>query len=133
MQGLGQALDIEETRVESAEPFHVPMLGAMTTHRDQLRRTTTRSVKSVYTFASRADSTSAHLSLPGGQLQQCPGAVVPEGGERRNSPFMSWHTSLSEPRITMPGEGSTVTSQPSPSRVAVAAVPPAVAVREKAR
>ena len=45
MQRLGGAFDIKETRVESAEPFHVPMLGAMTTHRDQLRRTTTRSVK----------------------------------------------------------------------------------------
>ena len=32
MQGLGQALDVEETRVESAEPFHVQMLGAMTSH-----------------------------------------------------------------------------------------------------
>ena len=32
MQGLGQALDVEETRVESAEPFHVPMLGALTSH-----------------------------------------------------------------------------------------------------
>src|ERR1700676_3330324 len=28
MQGLARALDVEETRVESAEPFHVPMLGA---------------------------------------------------------------------------------------------------------
>ena len=30
MQGLGRAFDVEETRVESAEPFHVPMVGAMT-------------------------------------------------------------------------------------------------------
>ena len=32
MQGLGRTFDVEETRVESAEPLHMPMLGAMTSH-----------------------------------------------------------------------------------------------------
>lgn len=35
MQGLGGTFDIEETRVEPAEPLHMPMLGAMTSRRNQ--------------------------------------------------------------------------------------------------
>ena len=29
MQGLSETFDVEETRVESTEPFHMAMLGAM--------------------------------------------------------------------------------------------------------
>lgn len=29
MQGLGGTFDVEETGVESAEPFHIPMLGRL--------------------------------------------------------------------------------------------------------
>src|SRR3954453_6466736 len=38
MQGLVGTFDVKETRVESAEPFHIPMLGPMLIDRDQLRR-----------------------------------------------------------------------------------------------
>jgi len=44
MQRLGRAFDVKETRVKAAEPFPTPMLGALPTHRNQLRRTTTSSV-----------------------------------------------------------------------------------------
>ena len=37
--GLGETFDVEETGIEAAEPFHVPMLGAMTSARTQLGRT----------------------------------------------------------------------------------------------
>ena len=43
MQGLAKTFDVEETRVQTAEPLHTPMLGALTAHRNQLRQTTTRS------------------------------------------------------------------------------------------
>ena len=32
MQRLGGTFDVEETRVEAAEPLHILMLGAMTKH-----------------------------------------------------------------------------------------------------
>ena len=41
VNGLGEAFDVEETGVEPAEPFHVLMLGAMSTRRTQLGRTAT--------------------------------------------------------------------------------------------
>ena len=44
MQGLGKTFDVEETGIESAEPFHVPMLGAMISRRTQLGGAATRSV-----------------------------------------------------------------------------------------
>jgi hypothetical protein len=44
MQRLGGAFDVEETRVKAAQPFHTPMLGAMTSNRNQLRPTATSSV-----------------------------------------------------------------------------------------
>ena len=38
MKGLVGTFNVKETRVESAEPFHIPMLEPMTTHRNQMRR-----------------------------------------------------------------------------------------------
>src|SRR5262245_20541163 len=41
MLRLANTFDVKETGVESAEPFHVPMLGAMTSRRAQLNGTAT--------------------------------------------------------------------------------------------
>ena len=60
MQGLGETFDVEETCVEPAQPFHVPMLGAMTARRTQSGRTATGSAN----FTARPADELLQLIVP---------------------------------------------------------------------